>query len=89
MTTPVTVPAPAEPSTPVVQQPVIIEVPAQTSQSMSKEERVRSTIMIVAAAVLFITLLAIVYLLMKRSREMSSAANSLRVSLYIYYIRDF
>ena len=89
MTTPVTVPAPAEPSTPVVQQPVIIEVPAQTSQSMSKEERVRSTIMIVAAAVLFITLLAIVYLLLKRSREMSSAANEVVSEAFVNDINNY
>jgi len=60
-------PAPA----PIVQQPVIIEVP-QTTSSMGKEERLRSTIMIVAAAVLFITLLAIVYLMLRRGREMAT-----------------
>ncbi|MBT7952213.1 MAG: VWA domain-containing protein, partial [Gammaproteobacteria bacterium] len=59
---------------PVVQQPVIIEVPVQAAQTMGKEERIRSTIMIVAASVLFITLLAIVYILLRRGRELSSTS---------------
>ncbi len=84
---PVDQPEPAPPpvvqAAPVVQQPVIIEVPAQSTQSMSKEERVRSTIMIVAAAILFITLLAIVYLMLRRGRDMSAASNEAVTDAFI------
>ncbi|MEM7027839.1 MAG: vWA domain-containing protein, partial [Pseudomonadota bacterium] len=60
-----------EPVDPVVQapppQPVIIEVP---SQAMGEEERIRSIIMIAAAIILSITLLAILFLLIRRNKEL-------------------
>lgn len=71
----------------VVQQPVIIEVPVQ-SQSMGKEERLRSTIMIVAAAVLFITLLAIVYLILRRGREANAALNEVVTDAFVNDIHN-
>jgi pSer/pThr/pTyr-binding forkhead associated (FHA) protein/Mg-chelatase subunit ChlD len=84
----VAVPLPAAQPAPVVQQPVIIEVPVQPAQSMGKEERVRSTIMIVAAAVLFITLLAIVYLLLRRGRDMSAASDEVVTDAFINDIHN-
>lgn len=57
------------PPPPVVQPapaPVIIEVPSQT---MGEEERIRSIIMIAAAIILSLTLLAILFLLIKRNKE--------------------
>ena len=74
--------------TPVVQQPVIIEVPVQTAQTMGKEERLRSTIMIVAASVLFITLLAIVYILLRRGREISAATAEVETEAFINDINN-
>ncbi len=71
-----------------VQQPMIIEVPAQAPAGMSDEERVRSTIMIVAAAILFITLLAIVYLLLKRSRDANREANEVATDAFINDINN-
>lgn len=65
---PVVQPAPPPPP-PVVQPapaPVIIEVP---SQAMGEEERIRSIIMIAAAIILSLTLLAILFLLIKRNKE--------------------
>ena len=79
---PVTSPAP------VVQQPMIIEVPAPAPAAMSDEERLRSTIMIVAAAILFITLLAIVYLLLKRSRDANRALNEVVSEAFINDIHN-
>jgi Mg-chelatase subunit ChlD len=76
-------------ATPVVQQPVIIEVPVQTAQTMGKEERLRSTIMIVAASVLFITLLAIVYILLRRGRELSAATSEVETEAFINDINNY
>jgi pSer/pThr/pTyr-binding forkhead associated (FHA) protein/PBP1b-binding outer membrane lipoprotein LpoB len=71
---------------PVVQAPppppVIIEVPAQT---MGKEERIRSIIMIAAAIVLTITLLGILILLLRRNRDLKAGANE---SVQEAYIND-
>ena len=75
--------APVQVEAPVVQQPVIIEVPAQAPAAMSKEERLRSTIMVVAAAILLITLLAILYLLLKRSKESAIAAQEVVSDAFI------
>jgi Mg-chelatase subunit ChlD len=74
---------------PVVQQPVIIEVPVQAAQTMGKEERIRSTIMIVAASVLFITLLAIVYILLRRGRELSSTSGEVETDAFINDVNNF
>lgn len=71
------------PVAPAVQTPVIIEVPAQADTGMSDEERLRSTIMIVAASVLFITLLAIVYLLLRRSRQIDEKSNAVVADAFI------
>ncbi|MFT7459913.1 MAG: pSer/pThr/pTyr-binding forkhead associated (FHA) protein/Mg-chelatase subunit ChlD [Planctomycetota bacterium] len=77
-----------EPS-PVVQEPVIIEVPVPTAASMSKEERVRSTIMIVAASILIITLLAIVFLMLRRSREAGTAVNEEVTEAFINDVNNY
>jgi len=71
-----------------VQQPVIIKVPVQP-RSMGKEERVRSTIMIVAAAILFITLLAIVYLMLRRGRDVAGASNEVVSEAFINDINNY
>jgi pSer/pThr/pTyr-binding forkhead associated (FHA) protein/Mg-chelatase subunit ChlD len=61
---------PAEPQPQVSQppspQPVVIQVPARQRQEISKEERIRSVIIITAVVVLIVTLLAILVLLIRR-----------------------
>ncbi len=86
----ITQPAPVEHPQPAaeIQQPVIIEVPAQP-QSMGKEERLRSTIIIVSAAILLITLLAIVYLLLRRGREMHAADSEVATEAFINDINHY
>ena len=79
-------PAPVvEAPAPVVQpppppQPVIIEVPAQT---MGQEERIRSIIIITAAIILTITLLGILILLLRSSRELKTGVSDLVQEAYI------
>ncbi len=74
---PEVVPVPVQPAQPVVQPapvvqppppPVIIEVP----QTMGEEERIRSMIIIAAAIILTITLLGILFLLIRRSKELKA-----------------
>ncbi|MEQ8289747.1 MAG: VWA domain-containing protein [Gammaproteobacteria bacterium] len=81
---PVVQPAPPPPP-PVVQPapaPVIIEVP---SQAMGEEERIRSMIMIAAAIILSLTLLAILFLLIKRNKEIKGGQDE---SVQEAYIND-
>ncbi len=73
------VPAPA----PIVQPPpppVIIEVP---TQAMGEEERIRSIIMIAAAIILTLTLLAILFLLIKRHKELKAGVEETVQEAYI------
>ena len=76
-------PAPVAIPAPVIQAPVapvIIEVPVQT---MGEEERIRSMIMIAAAIVLTITLLGILILLLRRSRELKAGTSEFAQEAYI------
>ncbi len=68
---------------PVVQPPpapVIIEVPAQT---MGEEERIRSMIIIAAAIILTLTLLGILILLIRRSKELKAGEQQVIQEAYI------
>lgn len=65
----------AEPqSAPEPPPQVIIEVPAQTVPAMDRGERIRSVIMIVAAAVMILAVLAILLLLLRRGRGAGAGA---------------
>ena len=76
----------SEPEEPIVQapppppQPVIIEVP---TQAMGEEERIRSIIMIAAAIILTITLLAILFLLIRRNKELKDSETGSAQEAYI------
>ncbi len=74
---------PPPPPAPIVQpapQPVIIEVP---TQAMGEEERIRSIIMIAAAIILTLTLLAILFLLIKRHKELKAGIEETVQEAYI------
>lgn len=78
-------PVPVEQVAPVVEQtpapsPVIIEVPVQ---SMGEEERIRSIIIIAAAIVLTLTLLGILILLIRRSKELKAGGEPVAQEAYI------
>lgn len=60
---------------PPPQQPIVIEVPAAGSESMQREERIRSIIILVAAVVLIGALIAVIVLLVRRGREDLKAAS--------------
>ena len=73
-------PAPIVAAPVVPPVPVIIEVPAQT---MGEEERLRSMIIIAAAIVLTITLLGILVLLLRRSKELKAGVDEFIQDAYI------
>lgn len=62
-------------TTPAPQKPVVIEIPRQPVTAMDREERIRSIIMITAAAVLILAVLAILVLLLKRGRGLKLPAD--------------
>lgn len=61
-------PAPQAVTPPEPAKPVIIEVPVSSAKAISKEERIRSIIIIVAIVVLIGAVLALLVLLIRRSR---------------------
>ena len=65
-----------------VQQPEVVEINQQPIP-IDREERTRSTIIIVSAIILIITILAILYLLIKRGRESKLVSKSHYTEAYL------
>jgi len=79
----------SQPSAPVQQAPVIIQVPAQPAQAMGKEERIRNIIIIVAVVVLITTLLVIMILLLRRSRSSGPGLTEIDTEAYLNDIHGY
>jgi len=77
------------PSTPVPQQPVIIQVPSQPVPAMDKEERIRSIIMFTAAAIMILAVLAILILLLRRGRGLRQPGEEYVSEAYINDIHGY
>ena len=81
------VPVPVEPVAPP--PPVIIEVPVQSTQAMGEEERIRSIIILVAAGILIVALLAILIMLLRRTRYLKSTEDEYVQEAYLNDINGY
>ena len=89
----------ALPETTGVSEPAFVEIPATESvenivvpapeQGMGREERLRSIIIIAAAVVLTITLVALIVLLIKRSREYKKGMQDTASEAYLQDIKGY
>ena len=83
---PVSQPSPAQPPP---QPPVVIQVPAQPTTAMGREERIRSIIIIAAVAVLILAVLAILILLLRRGRGLRPPGDEFVTEAYINDIHGY